>query len=194
MVSLISLRIWVIEPVRVLTSSMAPALQAGDIVLVLRGARVAVGDVVLVQEPGAQGRRHVKRLVAGPGQEAELSQGHLYVDGVSMEEPEPRTQPALIWTDTDCGEHPSVPVVERSGDARWLVLPGGEHGREVIPEKAVWLLGDNRGASSDSRHWGPVAHSWLRGRVWGVIWSRSACGGLRFNRIGPVAQVNGGKR
>lgn len=187
----VALRFWGIEPVRVRTSSMAPTLLAGDVVLVWRPGTAQAGDVVLMEEPSSEGLRHVKRMVAGQGQVVELSQGQLYVDGQRLGEADP-TGGVVRWLDRDCGVHESQPVLESVGSRQWSILPGGEHGRETIPGDHVWLLGDHRGASSDSRHWGPVERTWLRGRVLGVIWSRAPCGELRLNRIGPLAQVSGG--
>ncbi len=178
----LGLRVVVVEPVRVRTASMAPTLLPGDVVLVWKRAAVGVGDVVLVTEPGDPDRRHLKRVVAGPGQEVELAGGHLYVDGVSIARD--RASEAVTWHDTDCGEHTSAPRAEGLGPRSWWVLTGGEHGRERVPAGGLWLLGDNRGNSSDSRHWGAVSDSLVAGRVAGVLWSRSSCGGTRLDRIG----------
>ncbi len=186
----LGLRIWVIEPVRVLTSSMAPTLLAGDVVLVLKTSRPAPGAIVSFLEPGDAARRHLKRVVATEGQEVELSQGQLYVNGVSVAVDGIRE--TVDWQDSDCGDHRTTGAVERLGRATWRVLEGGSHPRERVAPGGVWLLGDNRGASSDSRHWGPVAESSLRGVVQAIVWSRDPCGGPRVDRIGPVAAALGG--
>ncbi len=185
-----ALRLWVVEPVRVLTSSMAPTLQAGDVVLVWRLGSPGVGDVVLAKEPGDEGRRHLKRLVAGAGQEVELAQGRLYVDGSAVASSVPPE--TLAWIDTDCRDRSDEAIEEQGRGQRWQVFPGGGHLRERVAEGGVWLLGDNRGGSSDSRHWGPVARPSLLGSVRAVVWSRSPCGGLRLDRIGLVAEGLGG--
>jgi signal peptidase I len=165
---------------------MAPTLQAGDVVWVWQLAQPGIGDVVLVREPGDEGRRHLKRLVAVGGQEVELSQGRLYVDGRGLAVHDSGT--VRPWLDTDCDARTGDAVRERAGERAWEVLLGGSHLREKIPDGGVWLLGDNRGASSDSRHWGPVEETALVGVASGVLWSRDPCGGLRLDRIGHLAE------
>lgn len=106
--------------------SMAPSLEAGDRLVVRPvgpwGARR--GDVVLVRDPRRPERVTVKRLVGLPGEDVELREGRLRIDGVARLEPY---------------------VTGRSGDDRCHV-----------PSGHVYVLGDNRRGSTDSRTYGPV--------------------------------------
>ncbi len=190
----LAIRAWVVEPVRVRTSSMAPTLQAGDVVLVSPLLEPRVGRVVLVDDPDGDGRQHLKRLVATGGQEVELAAGQLYVDGKQVADTRAGPMPGVRWIDADCLAHLDEPILEQAGSDRWSVLPGGSHGREVVPLGSVWLLGDNRGASSDSRHWGAVSEEAVEGAVWGILWSRSPCGNSRPDRIGALPESVGGNR
>jgi signal peptidase I len=55
----------------------------------------------------------------------------------------------------------------------------------VVPPGSVYLLGDNRPGSSDSRHLGPISEEQILGVVSRVLWSRDSCsGGTRWERIG----------
>ncbi len=174
-------RTLVLEPVRVLTASMAPSLLPGDVALVLKPGDVEAGDVVAIEEPGGEGARYLKRVVAVGGEEVELSAGRLYVDGAPLAVDETIS---VVWLDPDCGEHSGEARTETRGDRRWSVLLGGEQARVEVPEGHLWLLGDNRASSSDSRHWGAVPREAVLGRVWRVAWSRAPCGRIRWNRIG----------
>jgi signal peptidase I len=83
----------------------------------------------------------IKRVVAGPGDRIQIINGHLIRDGVR--ENEPYTAPC--GSDAACNF--PKPVVVPSGD--------------------YFMLGDNRGASDDSRFWGPVPKTWILGKVLG---------------------------
>ncbi len=56
---------------------------------------------------------------------------------------------------------------------RCVGVPGDWAGGGVLPEGALWMEGDAREASLDSRRFGPVPESSLEGRVLAVLWSRS---------------------
>ncbi len=82
----------------------------------------------------------VKRVMGLPGETIEVQGGHVIIDGQPIEEP-------------------------------WVTYFGGpNYGPEDIPEGYVFILGDNRRASRDSRAIGPVALSAVEGRVWLVYW------------------------
>ncbi len=173
----LALRWFVLGTVSVHTSSMAPSVLPGDVLLFSRLTTPAVGDVLVVEQGDAV---HVKRLVAtGPGV-VELSQGRLYVDGQPL-----RTGPGAprTWTDADCAERTTATVMEGAAPG-WAVLEGGEHERTTLAEQELWLLGDHRGLSSDARHWGPLPPESVLGVVLAVAWSHSSCGPIRWDRLG----------
>jgi signal peptidase I len=136
-------------PLVVGSGAMAPALAEGEVVWVDRagGDAATPGAVVAFQQPG-DGALTVKRVVAGAGQRVELSRGGLRIDGLPHggggEEP---------W----CG----APVAVRGAvDSPETPVPAG----------AVYVLGDDRRASSDSRQWGPIPLDNVAGRVRFVVW------------------------
>ena len=81
---------------------------------------------------------YVKRVVAGPGDRISIADGHVIRDGVREQDPYIRTCRGF-----GCN-YPKT-----------IVVPPGDY----------YLLGDNRGASSDSRLWGPVPRSWVLARM-----------------------------
>ena len=136
-------------PMVVGSEAMSPALREGDIVWVDRagGAAASPGAVVAFRQPG-DGALTIKRVVAGSGRVVEVAQGVLLLDGAAHggagEEP---------W----CGQDVEV----RAGaDARPVTVPSG----------AVYVLGDDRRASSDSRQRGGVPLDNVVGRARFVMW------------------------
>lgn len=121
----------VLEPVRVSSSSMHPTLEAGDHVLVVkvtpRLRAPARRDVVVLHAPG-DATLSVKRVVAVGGDTVALEDGALVVDGIPVPEPE----------------------VDASG------VDSVYFGPVTVPLGTVFVLGDDRGVSVDSRRFGPV--------------------------------------
>ena len=82
----------------------------------------------------------IKRVVALPGETVEVRGGQVFIDGQHHEEP-------------------------------WATRQGGpDHPPTVVPESHVFVLGDNRGSSRDSRAFGPVPMDQIVGRAWFVYW------------------------
>lgn len=173
LLSAVALRAFVLGVVRVRTGSMEPTVAEGEIRVWSRLATPTVGDVVVVRLPDEPDVVHVKRLVAVGPAEVELVQGRLYVDGVGLgEEAEP-----LEWQDASCRPRRAESVRERVGDTSWRVVAAGDHDREILHAGEVWLLGDARRTSHDSRQWGPLPAAAIEGVLTGVAWTPGACEG-----------------
>ena len=171
-------RVWFFEVVEVANDSMSPTLMAGELVWVWRGppAHVQPGSVVLYDISDV---RSIKRVVAEEGQIVELSAGALFVDGQGV-----RKGSELVAVERDCRVSEVRGEREQWGELGAVILPGGDAPSETIPENHVYILGDHRAASSDSRQWGPVPSAAVEGVVWRVVWSRDPCGTVRRFRLG----------
>ena len=131
-----------VQLVRVGSDSMRPTLAAGDLVLVEHDAGPARRmDVVAARHPDS-GTLLVKRAVGLAGDRVAIEDGVLVVDGV------PVCEPAI---DPDR-------------------LDGVWFGPATVPPGHVFLLGDDRGDSVDSRAFGPVATGDIVGAVRGRVW------------------------
>ena len=139
-VATVGLVAFVAEPLRVTSGSMRPTLSSGDTVVVdkLTGRWRApeIGDLVVFHDPRA-GELAVKRVVALGGQEVALEDGVLHVDGVRRD----------------------GPGIDLEG------VDSVYFGPVTVPVGAVFLMGDNRADSIDSRDFGPVRLDDLVGRV-----------------------------
>jgi signal peptidase I len=131
-----------VQVMRVDSGSMAPTIAADDLVVLERDAGpVGRRDVVVVPHPDT-GTLLVKRVVALGGEAVSIEDGVLVVD--------------------------STPVCEPSIDpAR---LDGVWFGPVTVPDGAVFLLGDERGGSIDSRDFGPVPAGEVTGLVRVRLW------------------------
>jgi signal peptidase I len=163
--------------------SMEPSLVSGQRLLVLRAAyglalpgmdrSVAtwdvpeVGDVVIVRSP-MDGLDLVKRVVGGPGDVVEVHDGVLWRNGQPVEQ--------AVLGRCDPARHEAVDpscqqVVEQVGERRWTTSRSlssryGAHLEPVeVPPGHVFVMGDHRDRSNDSRVFGPVPVERVRGRV-----------------------------
>lgn len=117
------LRNFVITFVRVDGESMLPTLVNNERLIVIRlGYTPKQGDVVILDPPNGRGP-YVKRVIGMPGQTVTINNGSVYIDGELQEE--------------DYVNNPTFPM---SGQSEF-----------VVPEGSVFVLGDNREHSHDSR-------------------------------------------
>ncbi|MEE1931135.1 signal peptidase I [Streptomyces sp. TRM 70351] len=158
------------RPYAVPTGSMAPTVDAGARVLAERidGGQVRRGDVVVFEDAQWGGMPMIKRVVGVGGDEVACcdARGRLTVDGTPVDEP----------------------YVAGTASAAAF--------RTTVPEGTLFLLGDSRGESVDSRalladggH-GAVPRDAVRARVDGAVWPLGSAGALE--RPGGFAALPGG--
>lgn len=138
--------------VEVAGDSMEPALEAGDWLVMVRrppppGAE-AFGHIVVTRD--LSGRLLVKRVVGLPGETVQFIDGHVRVDGKTLEE-------AYVRGET---------------------LPPHYRALAILDDDSYYLLGDHRPASTDSRDLGPVARSAIEGTAVLRYWPRGRIGRL----------------
>jgi len=146
---------FVVKPYEVPTGSMLPTIQLGDLVLCDRITfhfrEPRVGDIVVLDNPTQGDPPLVKRVVAVGGQTLDIRNGWVYLDG----ELQPETY-----------------VEDSRRDAYSLPFP------VTIPVGEVWVMGDNRADSADSRYFGTRKVSTVFGRAFFVYWPIPRFGSL----------------
>jgi signal peptidase I len=170
----LAIQAFLVKPYRIPSRSMEPTLDVGQRVLVNRvSGRLgtpAVGDIVVFHPPtgalrdeseqcGAalvEGRpcaravdqmadvNFIKRIVAGPGDTLAIRDGHAVRNGKLQHEP----------FSNPCGGGPACDYPKPI----------------TIPPHHYFVMGDNRGASDDSRYWGPVPEDWIVGPAFATYW------------------------
>ena len=162
------LRTFVVATYSIPSGSMEPTLQIGDRILVdklsyhLHG--VDRGNIVVFSTPptencaGPPVSDLVKRVIGLPGETISLADGNVYINGHLLPEP---FLPPNLRDDTYPG--PST-------------APYALHHAFRIPAGEVYVMGDNRPESCDSRYWGPIRESTIVGKVDMRIWPLSRIG------------------
>ena len=165
------------HPLTVRSTAMSPTVLSGETVWVSRREPVS-GDVVQVNLGAAYG---LYRIVGVGGQAVEIKGKKTYVDGVLLEGSVAQT---TLASDDHC-RSVSVPTVQATlGDRVFQVVPGGDDVAIVVPENGLFLIGDHRQASGDSRTWGPISVDAVEGVATRVLWSSDECiSSVRWRRI-----------
>jgi signal peptidase I len=189
------LRAFVIQAFRIPSGSMVPTLLVGDFLFVnkfeygpkipfthlrLPGLRAPrTGDVIVFQFPGNPSQDYIKRCIATGGQTIEVRNKVVYVDG--------RPSPAA-----DAHAYHRDPAVSCGLDVRpfpedpTLVTCRDNFGPLRVPAGRLFMMGDNREDSNDSRFWGTVPMDFVKGRAVFLYWSWDGPwigGHLRWRRL-----------
>jgi signal peptidase I len=145
-------RPFVVEAYRIPTESMVPTLEVGDRVLaskfIYRIFEPERGDIVVFDSVDEDDQTLIKRVVGLAGDEIQVQGGVLYVNDEAQEEP--------YLNDADQFR--------------------SYYGPTVVPEGHIFVMGDNRGNSADSRVFGPLPLENLKGEAFMRFWPVSKIG------------------
>ncbi|MCL1847790.1 MAG: signal peptidase I [Coriobacteriia bacterium] len=155
------LRTFVMDNYQIPTGSMEPTIEINDRIFAekvsYRFSSPSAGDIVTFHDPLVEGRVLIKRCIAVEGQTVDLINGKVVVNGVVLDEPYTHGLQSLPLT-------PKKGVV--------IDYP------YVVPEGTIWVMGDNRTSSLDSRYFGPIPEEELIGRALFRF--------MPFSRFGPI--------
>lgn len=150
------IRVFLFTPIVVDGISMMPTLEDGDRMIVNK-IGYSIGkpdrfDIVVFHAP--EQKDYIKRIIGLPGDEVEYRDDTLYINGEPMEEP---------YLDKYKEEVTEGPLTED------FTLEGKIQSK-VVPEGHVFVLGDNRRKSKDSRHIGVISIDEIIGSTKMVFW------------------------
>ncbi len=184
-------RTFIVQAFKIPSGSMLPTLQIGDHLLVNKfsyGVKVPVlgttlisrpgpvsGDVVVFRFPKNPALDYIKRVVATGGDTIEIRNKQVFVNGKQM------VSPYAHFTSGD--------VMSATGS------PRDNFGPVTVPEGKIFVMGDNRDNSYDSRFWGFVDIQEVRGKALIIYWSWDVdkplfslgrLASIRWNRFGDL--------
>jgi signal peptidase I len=177
------IRAFVVQAFKIPSGSMEPTLEVGDHILVnkfIYGIRLPVsnikiipvstperGDIIVFKYPVEPDKDFIKRVVAVSGDVVEIRDKKVYVNG----------RPVNGYTI----KHTENRILPESAN------PRDNFGPVTVPENSYFVLGDNRDNSYDSRFWGFVHDSALKGEAFIIYWSWDRNNfGVRWGRIGKL--------
>jgi signal peptidase I len=175
---------WLVEGFQMPSGSMVPTLLVGDQMFVKKGHDVARGDVVVFEFPMDRSTDYVKRVVAIGGDTIEVTRGVVSINGAALEqtplESECPEQEEPGWCqlarETNAGR--SYTIMRMPG------RPAADFPSTTVPEGQLFVMGDNRENSYDSRRWGPVPLDHIKGKATVIYLSKDAKAGVRLSRVG----------
>jgi signal peptidase I len=165
------LRTFVVQAFKIPSGAMKPTLLVGDHILVNKLPKAAEqierGDIIVFSYPPDPRKDFIKRVVGLPGDLFEIRDKQIFVNSNSLKEG------YIIHTDKI--------IIPAS------VRPRDNFGPLRVPKGSLFVLGDNRDASFDSRFWGFVELSKVKGRVTKIYWSWDKENSqVRWDRIGQT--------
>lgn len=144
------IRTYVVMPYTIPSGSMIPTIEINERVLankfIYRFKDPEPGDIVVLDDPTGGTIPLIKRVIAVEGQEVDINDGRVFIDGIALEEP------YISGAVTEMGE---------------VALP------LVMPADTVWVMGDNRTDSTDARWFGPQPVASVHGQAFLRIWPLS---------------------
>jgi signal peptidase I len=150
------IRTYVVCGYRIPSGSMEDTLLVGDHFLacrfLYRFSEPRIGDIIVFQYPLDTSRDFVKRIVAVEGQTVEIRDKVVYVDGEPV--------PAPVE-----GKHVDDRIYSDAISTRDNLTP------RKVPREHVFVLGDNRDNSRDSRYWGFLNKRYIKGKAFLLYWS-----------------------
>ncbi|MCX6550384.1 MAG: signal peptidase I [Acidobacteria bacterium] len=165
------IRTFVVQAFKIPTGSMEPNLLIGDHLLVNKfvfaptvssGERLLLpirdvrrGDVVVFKFPEDPERDFIKRVIGLPGETVELKAHRIYINGKAIDEPYAHYLP----------RPERVGAEVTSDDVR------DAYGPAHVPPNHLFVMGDNRDNSEDSRYWGFLPTDNVKGRALMIYWS-----------------------
>jgi signal peptidase I len=206
------LRSFVVEAYQIPSGSMIPTLEVGDHIFVnklIYGVRLPFtdykigtrlrpprrGEIIVFSHPRPPHDDLIKRVVAVGGDVIAMRDNVVTVNGVAAARV---AEGRLRYFDFDEANDEWVTrdgnaFAERIGRAAFTTLqdpaqPPRSFGPLRVPDGQLFVMGDNRDNSSDSRYWGFVPLNLVRGRAMVVFYSRGQPEGLRLGRFGHLIE------
>jgi signal peptidase I len=181
------IRTFVIQAFKIPSGSMKPTLLIGDHLLVnkfIYGVKLPyldriiipvtkpkTGDIVVFKWPKDESKDFIKRVIGVEGDVVEIKNDILFINGKEV-------TAKYVGEFTDDDSSRAEELEESLGDVKHLILDQykdyenkGPAGPWTVPENSIFVMGDNRDNSEDSRYWGFVTLNKIKGKALIIYWS-----------------------
>ena len=191
------IRAFVVQAFKIPTGSMQDTLLVGDYILVNKfvyGVKIPFtqktiipvkdpkrGEIIVFKYPKDPDKDYIKRVVGTGGDTVEIREKTIYVNGQKQEEEfTVHADSRILPVTLECRDDPLSGL--RSMGCRDNMAPF------KVPENKLFVMGDNRDQSNDSRFWGFVDVSAVKGRAFMIYWSwdKGHTVGVRWLRLGSM--------
>lgn len=167
-INLTPVKHYIVRPYKIPSGAMKPTLQIGDHIIVDKltyiNSEPKRGDIVIFPFPEDPSKDFIKRIIGMGGDTIEIKNKQVFIDG------EPYQENYAIYSDSN--------VFPKD------IQPRDNLGPVKIPEDSLFVMGDNRDQSYDSRFWGFVKRSSVKGRIKGIYsWDKENFR-IRWEEIG----------
>jgi len=185
------IRTFLVQAFKIPSSSMEPTLLVGDHILVSKfiyGIRIPYigkkfltfhkpnrGSIIVFVYPEDPKKDFIKRVIATGGEEVQIKNRKIFINGREIED---------LWG------------VYRERDGHFVpshFRPGDNYGPRIVPPNCLFVMGDNRDNSQDSRYWGFVDLSAVKGKAFIIYFSynkrtTNLLDKVRWSRFGKLLQ------
>jgi len=179
------IRTFIVQAFKIPSSSMEPTLLVGDHILVSKfiyGAKIPLtdiklfkfknpkrGDIIVFVYPKDRSKDFIKRVIGSEGEKVEIIRNKIYINDKLINDPWGHYDEKSDWIR-------SLQSVEKFGPV-------------IVPKDSLFVLGDNRDNSQDSRFWGFVNIHAVKGKAFIIYFSwdrhaQSLLGKIRWMRFG----------
>jgi len=161
---------------KIASGSLIPTIMMGDWIVALKvwsKGNIKRRDMIVFPFPPDPTINYIKRVIGLPGERLEISKDLVFINGEIIDEPYAYFEPKERSSMQAKGLTDAVPV--------------SRFGPIVIPEGKLFVMGDNRYNSADSRYWGFVELVTVKSKAWFIYWSQNPDNvtfeGINFGRI-----------
>lgn len=163
------IRTFVVQAFKIPSGAMKQTILVGDHILVDKltydKSGPVRGDIIVFKFPVEPEKDFIKRVIGLPGETIEGRDKIIYINN------EPLEEPYAVYTDPH--------IISKE------IRPRDNYGPIFIPDNALFVMGDNRDESFDSRFWGFVDRKDIKGKALIIYWSQNKeSGQVRWGRIG----------
>lgn len=192
----LAIRTFVVQAFVIPSGSMLPTLQIGDYLLVNKLAYtfrpIQRGDIIVFKFPRDESQDFIKRVVGLPGDKIEIRKGTLFIN----DQPVPIIAESAARDSEQAVrspyyEKPKLFMEQLGGVKHQIQYLRDQSGLDflpkLVPADSVFVMGDNRDNSQDSRVWGFVKYDKILGRALIIYWSWDGDERwIRWERIGRL--------